>query len=191
MRNKLSGCRSGDRTPQAPSGFPHRAGLFCLVIPGCAKRRPGIHTPSISVQSTVVPSITTTGVMDSGPAPSGASRNDDETYFHILATAFVRGLPFRSLPRNKRAQGRPGARCTRDLVCNVHQKKTHTSIQVKRKHSGLPCALLYDLLRALPGDRAFLPPSLTDRSASLTPASGRQDPHGLGRPRLLHTSRFR
>src|SRR5665213_2906239 len=25
-------------------------------------------------------------------------------------------------PQKKRAQGRPGARCTRDLMCNVHQK---------------------------------------------------------------------
>jgi hypothetical protein len=31
------------------------------------------------------------------------------------------------------------------------------------------------LFRALPGDRALLPPSLTDRSANLTPASGCQD----------------
>ena len=30
-------------------------------------------------------------------------------------------------------------------------------------------------LRALPGDRACLPPSPTDNSANLTPASGRQD----------------
>ena len=26
-------------------------------------------------------------------------------------------------PKNQRAQGRPGARCTRGLVCNVHSKK--------------------------------------------------------------------
>jgi len=26
-------------------------------------------------------------------------------------------------PKNQRAQGRPGARCTRGLVCNVHLKK--------------------------------------------------------------------
>jgi hypothetical protein len=31
------------------------------------------------------------------------------------------------------------------------------------------------LLRALPGDRACLPPSSADNSATLTPASGRQD----------------
>ena len=31
------------------------------------------------------------------------------------------------------------------------------------------------LFRALPGDRAFLPPSFAEDSANLTPASGRQD----------------
>jgi hypothetical protein len=39
------------------------------------------------------------------------------------------------------------------------QIKAHTSIQVQRKQSGLPCAVVYGLLRALPGDRAFLSPS--------------------------------
>src|ERR1035437_4546003 len=32
------------------------------------------------------------------------------------------------------------------------------------------------LLRALPGDRAFLPPSFAENPANSTPASGRQDP---------------
>ena len=32
-------------------------------------------------------------------------------------------------------------------------KKAHTSIQVQRRQSGLPCAVVYGLLRALPGDR--------------------------------------
>jgi hypothetical protein len=41
---------------------------------------------------------------------------------------------------------------------------------------GLPCAVGFNgLLRALPGDRACLPPSSADRSAHLAPASGRQD----------------
>src|ERR1700680_4033683 len=44
---------------------------------------------------------------------------------------------------------------------NTHSK-THTSIQVQRRQSGLPCAVVYGLLRALPGDRAFLPPSLVE-----------------------------
>ena len=34
----------------------------------------------------------------------------------------------------------PGARCTRGLVCKVAQRKAHTSIQVQRRQSGIPCA---------------------------------------------------
>jgi hypothetical protein len=46
------------------------------------------------------------------------------------------------------------------VSCARYNSKAHTSIQVQRRHSGLPCAMVYGLLRALPGDRAFLPPSL-------------------------------
>ncbi len=56
----------------------------------------------------------------------------------------------------ERARGRPGARCTRGLMCTVHQKKTHMSIQVQRKHSGLPCAMALRLIRALPGESELL-----------------------------------
>src|SRR5665213_2649862 len=94
----------------------------------------------------------------------------------------------------ERAQGRPGPRCTRGLMCIDAQKNAHTSIQVQRKHSGLPCAMALRLIRALPGDRAFLPPSPARcRSiiANLTPASGRQDhttsPYALA-PFVIGTS---
>src|SRR6202166_4520666 len=63
------------------------------------------------------------------------------------------------------------------VSCARMHKKTHTSIQVQRTQSGFPCAVVYGLFRALPGDRAFLPPSSL-RSLllkNLTPASGRQD----------------
>jgi hypothetical protein len=40
------------------------------------------------------------------------------------------------------------------------QKEMHTSIQVQREHSAFPAQWLYGLWRALPGERAFLPPSL-------------------------------
>src|SRR5207237_8621265 len=57
------------------------------------------------------------------------------------------------------------------------QTKKRTSVVAtgSPKQSDLPCAMVYGLFRALPGDRAFLPPSLADRSANLTPASGRRD----------------
>jgi hypothetical protein len=79
------------------------------------------------------------------------------------------------LPRNQRVQGMPGAQCARSLACKI---KKHTSIltTVTPVSPGIPCAMVYDLFRALPGDRAFLPPSLTrEIPANLTPASGRQD----------------
>jgi len=78
-------------------------------------------------------------------------------------------------PKTERAQGMPGARCTRDLVCNVHKKNAHTSIQGSGGNPTFPAQWLYGLLRALLGDRAFLPPSLANYSANLTPASGRRD----------------
>src|SRR5213082_2337628 len=74
------------------------------------------------------------------------------------------------------AEGAGKAGCsasTRSLA----RKKTRTSVVAtgSPKQSDLPCAMVYGLFRALLGDRALLPPSLADRSANLTPASGRQD----------------
>src|SRR5450432_4438355 len=47
--------------------------------------------------------------------------------------------------------------------------------QVTPESPGTPHAMVYGLYRALPGDRAFLPPSPALLSANLTPASGCQD----------------
>src|SRR5260370_37315571 len=86
---------------------------------------------------------------------------------------------FASFHPLKQQEGAGKAGCAlhpRSRVQKMH-KKTHTSIQVQRRQSGFPCAVVYGLLRALPGDRAFLPPS-SPRSLllkNLTPASGRQD----------------
>src|SRR5258705_7870809 len=40
----------------------------------------------------------------------------------------------------------PGARCTRGLVCKVAQRNAHTSIQVQRRQSGIPCAMALRLM---------------------------------------------
>src|ERR1700744_5055555 len=63
----------------------------------------------------------------------------------------------------KRAQGRPGACCTRGLMCRKTHALVHMSIQVQRKHSGLPCATALRRIRALPGDPAFLTPLLPEK----------------------------
>src|SRR5258706_9375256 len=48
--------------------------------------------------------------------------------------------------------------------CRLHpwvpcKKSTGVGPQVQPETSGFPCAMVYGLLRALPGDRALLPPS--------------------------------
>ena len=94
-----------------------------------------------------------------------------------LAAQFARGLlEFSSTLQSEGAGNagrpmRPIAACA-DLVV----ESTRVS-QVTPESPGIPRAMVYGLLRALPGDRALLPPSPL-RSLllkSLTPASGCQD----------------
>jgi hypothetical protein len=75
----------------------------------------------------------------------------------------------------KRAWGMPGARCTRGRACSV--VNTRVSHHGYTGSPGIPARNGFNgFLRALPGDRAFLPPSPTRIAPqSLTPASGRQD----------------
>jgi hypothetical protein len=77
---------------------------------------------------------------------------------------------------NQRAQGKPGARCTRSRACRIVSTRVS-----HHRFTGITRPSLRDgftgLFRALPGDRACLPPS-SPRSLlleNLTPASGRQD----------------
>jgi hypothetical protein len=46
------------------------------------------------------------------------------------------------LPSSQRAQGTPGARCTRGLVCKRAQKNAHEHTG-QRRQSGIPCAMGY------------------------------------------------
>src|SRR5436305_10173426 len=80
-----------------------------------------------------------------------------------------------SSPSKQRAQGKPGADCTRGLVCQTHSSRRTRAYRFSRNSPAFPAQWLYGLLRALPGERAFLPPSLADDSTSLAPASRRQD----------------
>ena len=74
----------------------------------------------------------------------------------------------------QRAQGMPGGRCARSLVC----KKTNTRVSHHGhtgNHPAFPAQWFYGLLRALPGDQACLTPSPALLLADLTPALGRQN----------------
>jgi hypothetical protein len=89
-------------------------------------------------------------------------------------------------PSLQRAQGMPGAWCARRRVCDGRKQKAHALVRSHRKHPAFPAQWFYGLFRALPGDRAFLSPSLRESGVSdpkgrhrlprnLTPASRRQD----------------
>src|SRR5207249_11848618 len=66
---------------------------------------------------------------------------------------------------------------TRGLVCQTHSNRRTRAYRFSRNSPAFPAQWFYGLLRALPGERAFLPPSSL-RSLllkNLTPASRRQD----------------
>ena len=81
----------------------------------------------------------------------------DAAFSRRMAPEVCSSLP---APGNPRAQGRPGARCTRGLVRDRVEKMLHTSIQVQRRTSGLPCAVALRLASCSPRrGPALLPPS--------------------------------
>src|SRR5205807_4576232 len=90
--------------------------------------------------------------------------------FLILATHSARGLQLISATSgNQRAQGMPDARCTRDLMRNVHRKcaHEHTGEAENIRHSLRNGFTAYNALS--PVSHVLLPPS--------TPTSGASGPH--------------
>jgi len=86
-------------------------------------------------------------------------RSQSRLYMHvrILAARSARGFA-RTTPENTRAQETPGARCTRSLACE--SDKAHEIVTTGSPSSpAFPAQWFYGLFRALPGDRALLPPS--------------------------------
>ena len=106
-----------------------------------------------------------------------------------LAARFARAFTNSFAPLRTEGAGNAG--------CALHPRSrvpkiahlAHTSIQGSGNTPTSPAQWLYGLLRALPGERAFLPPSPL-RSLllkSLTPASRRQD-HTTSPYALAHSS---
>jgi hypothetical protein len=73
--------------------------------------------------------------------------------FRDLAAHAPEVCIFGCRPLVQRAQGRPGACCTRGLACDLRKTKVHTSIQGSGSIPAFPAQWLYGLLRALPGER--------------------------------------
>jgi hypothetical protein len=95
----------------------------------------------------------------------------------ILAARCARAL--RRWPPSITTRGRRESRMRAAPAVSraIVRKKTHTSIQVQRRQSDFPCAVVYGLFRALPGDRlsCHRRPLEVLLPANLTPASGCQD----------------
>jgi len=89
-------------------------------------------------------------------------------------------------PKRTRGRRESRMRAAPAVSCANENKKTHTSIQVKRRQSGFPCAAVYGLFRALLGDRAFLPPSFPRTCFSRTWRQRR----GVGTTRLRRPHRL-
>src|ERR1700682_310300 len=105
-------------------------------------------------------------------------RNDDWIQLHDLAACFARGLACSFRPLQSEGAGnagrpmRPIAACAIIVVERTRVSQVTPEITQYSPRNGFN-----GFLRALPGDRAFLPPS-PPRSLllkNLTPASGRQD----------------
>ena len=115
--------------------------------------------------------------------------SSSQTQLHDLATQSARGLLSISLPSNKRAQGKPGARCTRGLVRKYVQKKRTRAYRFSGGNPAFPARWVtaYFVLSSV--SRALLPPSSL-RSLLLknfAPASGARTTR-LRRPRRLRSS---
>ena len=119
------------------------------------------------------------GNRHSGSGPFGPSRNDVRHSF-VLAGHDRPELILSSCPSKQRGRGEcrvpnaPAASCAHRVVEYAHEY----SQRRHRKTSGIPHAMVYGLLRALPGDYRFVDPVIRAtrwRLANLTPASGRQN----------------
>ena len=74
-------------------------------------------------------------------------------------------------PPDQRAQGIPGARCTRGLVCKSAQKKRTRAYRFSGGNPAFPAQWPYGLCRALPGESGFVV-SVASRKSARNARSG-------------------
>jgi hypothetical protein len=124
-------------------------------------------------------------------ARARGGRDDYRAQLRDLATHRARGLPINSRPLQTEGAGnagrpmRPIAACAMLLV-----ERTRVS-QVTPESPGIPRAMVYGLLRALPGDQTFLSPSPVRRSSSheLDASLEASEPHDFAVRLARHSSK--
>jgi hypothetical protein len=107
--------------------------------------------------------LSMTARLDTTPHSRGAIRPRSDLNFALLDN---RGR------REDRVRAAPAVSCAK--LC----EETHTSIQVQRKHSGLPRAMVLRLISRSPWRPGFLATIIPEKRlllTNLTPASGRRD----------------
>ena len=93
----------------------------------------------------------------------GFSGTTAEHTFSFSRPDFARVLPVHRPSLEQRAQGKPGAGCTRRSRAPEHAGIPHAEahgqgLQVQPRHPGFPHAMVLRLIRALPGERRLLSP---------------------------------
>src|SRR6202035_3517205 len=103
---------------------------------------------------------------------ASAPRNDVGTHLRHLAAQIRASFAGNVPPSTQRARGMPGAQCARSLVCEIkkHTSKVTTVTPENTRHS--PRNGFNGFLRALPGDRACLPPSSAEYFRQLDASVG-------------------
>jgi hypothetical protein len=106
------------------------------------------------------------------------TRGECGTHLRIHATQCARVLQDRSHPSEIRGRREDRVHAAPAVSCATCTKKRTRAYRFSGGIPAFPAQWFYGLLRALPGDRAFLPPSSLRSvcfSKNLTPASGRQN----------------
>ena len=89
---------------------------------------------------------------------------------------------------SERAQGKPGADCARSPVCESATEDAHgLNYRYSQDIPAFPAQWSYGFLRALPGERPFLPPSSAGHSRQLDARVAAPGPHDFA----VRCERFR
>ena len=91
-------------------------------------------------------------------------------------------------PEEQRAQGKPGARCTRGLVCNLHRSVRTRAYRSSGGNPAFPARWFYGLLRALPGERLSCHRHLRDISRTFSASTAAPGPHDFAVREQLRSS---
>ncbi len=163
------------------------------LVRDCARERGPITTGRSRCATAALPVIATLLPVVMGPGSRSQVLACPGRQWRRREATFPRRECARVL-RHPRPSGNRGRRECRALAAPAASfakttKQTSIVTTGQPKRSGIPCTMVYGLLRDLPGEPAFLPPSPVDRSVSaawpkshldaLVPGIGGTGPHGL------------